>query len=162
MRVFDGALGLQQAVEPARCARRFGQKHVGAVEMAHVPDPVRLENRLAAGDRQGMECADRAPAEFLQIRKMRRLVAIADTVEDAQMQFVELLHVVENPADMRRGGLSGEFFHTLVGHQEQVQLRPDAVDDIGQRGAVAFRRQRVGIVLHVTLDPVAQTLQVVV
>ena len=59
LRLLDVAGRLQQAVEAAGRRAAFGEEQVDAVELAHVADPVGLEHRLAARDRQRVEGADR-------------------------------------------------------------------------------------------------------
>ena len=69
--VLDVAGRLQQAVEAAGRGARFGEEDVQAVELAHVADPVGLEHRLAARDRQRVEGADRPHRVLLQVVEER-------------------------------------------------------------------------------------------
>ncbi len=96
--LLDVAGRLEQAVEPTGGRRRFGEEDVGAVEVAHVADPVGPEHGLAARDRQRVEGADRARRVFLQVVEVRRLVAIVDAVHDRQVQ---------SPSSLPRCGRSG-------------------------------------------------------
>ena len=48
LRAFDRPRRLEQRIETARRRRRFGEEHTEAVELDHVLDPVRLQNRFAA------------------------------------------------------------------------------------------------------------------
>ena len=82
LRALDVAGRLEQAVEAAGGGAALGEEQVDAVELAHVADPVGLEHRLAARDRQGVEGADRAPRVFLQVVEERRFVAVGDAFED--------------------------------------------------------------------------------
>ena len=73
LRFLDVAGRLEQAVEAARRGAAFREEDVDAVELAHVADPVGLEHRLAARDRQRVEGADRALRILLQVVEERRL-----------------------------------------------------------------------------------------
>ena len=84
LRLLDVAGRLQQAVEAAGRGARFGEEDVQPVELAHVADPVGLEHRLAAGDRQRVEGADRAHRVLLQVVEERRAEAVGDAFEDAR------------------------------------------------------------------------------
>ena len=128
LRRLDVAGRLQQAVEPAGGRRRFGQEDVGAVELAHVADPVRMEHRLSAGDRQRVEGADGPLAVVEQVREIRRAIAVADAVHDAEMDLQRLLDVEEDAPDRgrlfaRREGLDG-----AVGDQVDVELGAEVLD----------------------------------
>src|SRR6187401_177463 len=59
MRFFDVPGGLEQAVESTGGRRGLGEEQIHAVELAHVADPVRAEDRLAARHRQRMKRTDR-------------------------------------------------------------------------------------------------------
>ena len=84
LRLLDVAGRLQQAVEAAGGRAALGQEQVDAVELAHVADPVGLEDRLAARDRQRVEGADRALRVFLEIVEERRVEAILDAFQDGR------------------------------------------------------------------------------
>ncbi len=60
---------LQQAVETAGRRAAFRQEQIEAVELAHVADPVGLEDRLSARDRQSVERTDRPRAYFFRLSK---------------------------------------------------------------------------------------------
>ena len=98
LRPLDVAGRLQQAVEPAGRGAALGQEQVRAVELAHVADPVGLEDRLAARDRQRVEGADRPLRVFLQVIEEWRLVTILHALQDRQVQFQHFLHRVEDAA----------------------------------------------------------------
>ena len=85
LRLLDVAGRLQQAVEPAGGGAALGQEQRRAIELAHVADPVRLEDRLAARDRQRVKRPDRPLGIFLEIVEERRLVARLYTLEDSEM-----------------------------------------------------------------------------
>jgi hypothetical protein len=91
LRFLDVARGFQQAVEPAGRGGGFGEEDVQPVELAHIADPVGLEHRLAAGDRQRVERADRAQCILLQVVEERCPEAVGDALQYAEMQFEQLL-----------------------------------------------------------------------
>ena len=132
LRLLDVAGRLQQAVEAARGGAAFGQEQGGAVELAHVADPVGLENRLAARDRQRMEGADRPLRVFLQVVEERRVVAILHALEDGEVQFEQLLDRIEDAAHGVRLRISGDLLDLPVGHKIEIELRPHALEHLRQ------------------------------
>ena len=140
LRLLDVAGRLQQAVEAAGGRAAFGQEQVQAVEFAHVADPVRLEDRFAARDRQRMERTDRALRIFLEIVEERRVVAILDSFKDREMQLEQIFDGIENTAGDIGLGIAGHLFHVPVGHQIKVELGTDPLDDTGEpeRGGVGL------------------------
>ena len=139
LRHLDVAGGLEQAVQAARRGRGLGEEQVGAVELAHVADPVRLEDRLAARDRQCVEGADRALRVLLQVVEVRRAVAVLQAVEDREVHLERLLERVEHAADARRVVRAGELADVTIGDHVDVELGPD---DVQARSRAARRRRR--------------------
>ena len=140
LRLLDVAGRLQQAVETAGGGAAFGQEQVGPVELAHVADPVGLEDRLAARDRQRMEGADRPLRVFLQVVEERRVVAILHAFEDREVQFQQFLHRIEDAAHRIRLGIAGDLFDPAVRHEVKIELGPYALEDLRQVQRRCFRR----------------------
>ena len=111
LRNLDVAGRFQQAVQPARGGRGLGEEEVHAVEGAHIPNPVRLEDGFAAGNREGMEGADRTLGVLLKIVEVRRAVAVQHAVEDAQVDFQRFLDLVEDPPDAFGRRIARGLFH---------------------------------------------------
>ena len=150
LRFLDRPVRLEQAIEPARGRRGLGQEDVGAVEGAHVLDPVRARDRLAAADRHGVEDAGRLLGILLERGEKRRLLARGDPTKDVQVQFQKILLVVEHPAAAAEVA-PGDVLDRAVGDQIGVQLRADPGDQAAELGAVFARGQRVEILVT---DPV--------
>ena len=142
LRLLDVAGRLEQAVEAAGGGAALGQEQVHAVELAHVADPVGLEDRLAARDRQRVERADRTLRVFLQIVEERRLVARLHALEDRKMQLEQLLHRIEHPAHRLRLRASGDLLDLPARHHIEIELRPDPLDHLRQ-----LQGARVGALL---------------
>ena len=140
LRHLDVAGRLEQAVEAAGGRRRLGEEQVDAVELAHVADPVGLEDRLPAGDRQGVEGADGPAGVVLQVVEVRRLVAVLHAVEDRQVDLHRLLDAVEDPPDRRRLVGAGEGADIAVGRQVDVELGPPPAHHLRKRRAQVARR----------------------
>ena len=134
----DVARGLEQAVEAAGRGRRLGQEQVGPVELAHVADPVRLEDRLAARDRQRVEGAHRLLRVLLQVVEVRRLEALGHAREDREVDLERLLDLVEHAAQAHGRRVRDDRVGLGVGEQEHVELRAMTLD-FRQRQAVVSR-----------------------
>ena len=113
LRLLDVAGRLQQAVEAAGGRAALGEEQVDAVELAHVADPVGLEHRFAARDRQRVEGADRALRVFLQIVEEGRLVARRRRLQDREVQFQRLFDRVEDRGGCNRPAGSPAICSTL-------------------------------------------------
>ena len=140
LRLLDVARRLEQAVQPARRRRRLREEQVGAVELAHVADPVRLEDRLAARHRQRVEGADRLLRVLLQVVEERRLVALGDAGEDREVDLERLLDLVEDAAEPGGRRVREDRVGLLVGEQDDVELRPEALHELRQHQAVGACR----------------------
>ena len=125
-------VGSSRLSRPPGGRRRFGEEQVGPVELAHVADPVGLEDRLPAGHRQRVEGADRALGVALEIVEVRRLVAVLHAVEDRQVDLHRLLDPVEDPPDRRRLGGAGQPGDVAVGREIDVELRPPPAHQLRQ------------------------------
>ena len=142
LRALDGAGGLEQAVEAAGGGGGFREQDVGAVELAHVADPVGREHRLAARDRQRMEGADRTLRILLQVVEVRRLVAVLEAVEDRQVQFHRFFDVVEQAPDRLGFVARGQQLRCAVGEQVEIELGTQVVDGLAPASSPARRARR--------------------
>ena len=115
---------LEQRVEPAAGRRRLGQEDVQAVEVDHVPDPVRVDDRLAVRDRQRVEHPGRPVAVAPQGAEERRAVPGRDAVQDGQVQLQRPFPGVEDAPEMMAEP-AGQVLDRDLGHQVQVEFRPD-------------------------------------
>ena len=140
LRLLDVARRLEQAVQSTGRRRRFREEQVGAVELAHVADPVRLEDRLAARDGQRVERADRTLRILLQVVEERGLVAVLDAVEDREVDLHRLLDLVEDAAKAGRRRVREDRVGLPVGEQDDVQVGAEALHQLGQREAVGAGR----------------------
>ena len=132
LRLLDVAGRLQQAVEAAGGGAAFGQEQRGPVELAHVADPVGLENRFAARDRQRMEGADRPLRVFLQVVEEWRVISILHAFEDREMQFEQFLHGIEDAAHGVRLGTSGDLLDSAIRHEIEIEFRPHPLEHLRQ------------------------------
>ena len=155
LRDLDVAGRLEQAVEAAGGRRRFGEEQVDAVELAHVADPVGLEDRLPAGHRQRVEGADRALGVVLEIVEVRRLVAVLHPVEDRQVDLHRLLDPVEDAPDGRRLVGAGEPGDVAVRREVDVELRTPPAHHLRQEDPEIAALRRLGD-LHLTGEDLAQ------
>src|SRR2546430_17121044 len=87
LRLFDVTRGFKQTVQPAGRRTAFGEKKVGTVEFTHVANPIGLEDRLSARDRQRMESPDWPLCGLLQIVEEGRLLAILDVLQDCPIEL---------------------------------------------------------------------------
>ena len=145
LRHLDVAGGLEQAVEAAGGGRALGEEEVRAVELAHVANPVGLEDRLAARHRQGVEGADRTLRVFLEVVEVRRAVAVGDSVHDGKVDLEHLVHAVEHAAQRRRIVGGGQRRDLAVGAEVHVELgthRAHGAREQRGKPAFAFRRGR--------------------
>ena len=161
LRLLDVAGGLQQAVEPARGRGGLRQEQVGAVELAHVADPVRAEDGLAAGDGEGVEGADGPLRVLLQVAEVRRLVAVADAVQDGEVDLHQLLDLMEHSPDGGHFLAPREMLHGAVGEEVHVELGAVALDDPRERGGERAGLDGGGVDAAVPHQEVAHTRHVV-
>ena len=132
LRLLDVPGRLEQAVQPAGGGAALGKEKVRSVKFSHVADPVGLENRFAAGDRQRVESADRALGVFLQIVEERRIEPILDAFQNGQMQLQQFFDRIEDPAKHVGLRIACELFHIPVRHQIEVEFRAHALQRVGQ------------------------------
>ena len=109
--LLDVAGRLEQAVETSRGRAALGEEKVRTVEFAHVADPVRPEDGLAARDGERVERSDRTLGVFLEIVEERRFEAILNTFQDGKMQLEQLFHRVEDAANDIGLGIAGQLLH---------------------------------------------------
>ena len=146
LRVAKRAVGLEQRVE-APCRRRsLGKEDVAAVERLHVLDPVRLRDRLAARDGHRVKDARRLAAVLAQGVEERRVEAVLDALENAQVQLPVVLLAVENAAELATEG-AGDVLHGGVGDQKDVQLRPQLLDHPSQQDAALVVEHAFDVIL---------------
>ena len=84
-----------------------------------------------------MEGADRTLGVLLEIVEERGGVAIADAVQDGQVQLHQLFDILEHASERGRFLAPGELFDRPIGQQVHVQFGAIALDGAGER-----RRQR--------------------
>ena len=133
-------VGSSRLSRPPVVARRLGEKQVGAVELAHVANPVRLEDRLSACDRQRVIRADWPLGVFLQDVEVGRLVPVVDAVEDGEMHFQQLFNPIEHAPDACGFIGAGKLPDVAIGQQIDVQLGPDPVHHpLERRAEVGLR-----------------------
>src|SRR5829696_5523324 len=121
-----------KAVEPAGCCAALGEEQVDAVELAHVADPVGLEDRLAACNRERVEGADGTARIALQIIKEGRFVSRLHAFQDGQMNLERLLDGVEDAAHAVGGRIACELLDAAVGQQKDVELGTNSLQGPGQ------------------------------
>ena len=141
--LLDVAGRFQQAVETARGRAALGEEEVWTVEFAHVANPVRPEDGLAARDGERVERSDRALGIFLEIVEERRFEAILNAFQDGEMQLEQLFHRVEDAANDVGLGIAGQLLHVAVGDQIDVELGANALQRARQR------QRRVGHLLAI-------------
>ena len=147
LRLPQRAGGLEQRVQAAAGRRRFGQEDLQAVEVDHVPDPVRVEDRLAVRDRQRVEHPGGPVAVAAQRAEERRAVPFGHPVQEAEVQLQRPFPGVEHAPEMVAQP-AGQVLDGDLGHQVQVEFRPDPGQRPGQDlGAL------VGRVVHQVIGP---------
>ena len=141
LRNLDVAGRLEHAVQAAGGGRGLGEEQVLAVELAHVADPVRLHDRLAACDRQGVKGGDRPGRVALQVVEERSGIALGDAFENVEVHLHQLLDLVEHAADHRGRRVTRHLLHLPVAQEVDVEFRANALDEPGQRHADLVRRK---------------------
>ncbi len=141
LRLLDVAGGFEQAVQAAGGRAALGEEQVRTVEFAHVADPVRLEDGFAAGNWQRMESPDRTLRILLEIVEEWRVEAILHAFQNAKVQLQKLLNGIEDSADHIGVRVSGHLLHVAIGHQVEIKLGPDPLQDVGEAkcGKVGLR-----------------------
>ena len=160
LRFLDRPGGLEQAIQATRGRRGLGQEDVGAIKGAHVLDPVRARDRLAAADRHGVEDARGLARIFLQGGEEGGAVAGLNTAEDVQVQLHEVFLVVEDPA-AEPEILAGDLLDRAVGDQVGIELRADLGDQPAQLGPVILGPERVDILVADAVEVAGEDRQIV-
>src|SRR5262249_8190215 len=121
---------LQQTIEAAGGRAALGQEERGTVEITHVADPIGLEDRLAARDRQCVEGADRTLRIFLQVVEERSLISTLHAFQNGKVQFQQLLDRIEDTA--YSGGLraAGDILDPTVDHEIEIEFRPHSLQNL--------------------------------
>ncbi len=135
-------VGSSSESRPAGGSGGFGQENVGAVEVTEVANPVRVENRLAPGNRQRVESADRAARIVFQVVEIRRVVALVDALHHREVDLHQIFDPVENAPDVFRVEMACHLFHRPVQDQINVQLGAGLRDSLRESHAVVFWLQR--------------------
>ena len=124
---------------------RLREEEVHAIELSHVADPVRLQDRLAAGHRQRVERADRPLGVLAQVVEIRRRVPVADPLEDAEVDLQHFLDAIEDTPDRGSCVRPREFADVAVRCQVDIQLRSVAAQQAcEQRAEVCLGRKPAG------------------
>ena len=129
--------------------------------MAHVANPVRFEDRLAARHRQRVERAHRALRVMLEIVEVGRVEAVRDASENAQVDLERLLDLVEDPADRRGGRIAGHLLDLAVAEQVDVEFRADPLDEPGKLDPEPARRELGRVDVEVRDEEASQERRVV-
>jgi len=61
---------------------------------------MRFEDRLPPRDWQGMKCAHGFARVIFQVVEIRRVITVADALEDGQVQFHQIFDAIKNAADI--------------------------------------------------------------
>src|SRR5205085_808523 len=77
---------------------------------------------------------------LLKVVEIRRVVAIADSIENAEMNLQRLLHLVEDAAHATGGGIAGRLFHVTIAEEIDIELGSDRLESVGEGEAVILRR----------------------
>src|SRR4030095_9651670 len=93
---FDIARRFQERIQHASGGGGFSHKNVSAEEVTEVPNPVRIEDRLAASHRQGVESADRTARVVLQIIEIRRVVTLVHTLHESEGNRTQLFATIKD------------------------------------------------------------------
>ena len=88
-----------------------------------------------------MESPDRTLRVLLEIVEEWRVVTVLHTFQNAKMQLQQFLDGIEDPANHIRFRVSGHLLHIAIGHQVEVKLGTDALQDMSEpeRGKVRLR-----------------------
>ena len=95
-------------------AEDSGQKNVGAVEVTEVPNPVRIEDRLAASHRQSVESADRTTRVVFQIIEIRRVVTLVHAFHESEVNLHQIFDPIEDAPDVFGIEMTRHFFHRAI------------------------------------------------
>src|SRR5206468_2155185 len=93
-----------------------------------------FDDGFAARDRQGMEHARWLAGVLAQRVEERRLVARADAAQDAEMELEIVLLPIEDAAE-GVVEVAGDDLDGDIGHQIEIDLRPELADQRAQGGS---------------------------
>src|SRR3954470_7396749 len=132
LRTLNVAGWLQKAVESAGCCAALGEEQIDAVELAHVADPIGLEDRFTARDRKCVKGADGTARIALEIVEEGRFVSRLHALQDGQMDLERLLDGVEDAAHAISSRIARELLDATVGEQKDVELGADSLQGSGE------------------------------
>ena len=98
---------------------------------------------------------------LLQVREEGRIVAIADAVEDGEVDLHQLFDIMEDPADGCDFVAPGELLDRPVGEEVDVELRPEVLDRLCERGGEDAGLDAGRIDAHAALQELAHHRQIV-
>ena len=131
--------GLEQRIKPAAGRRGLGQEDLQAVEVDHVPDPVRVDDRLAVRDRQRVKYPGGPVAVVTQRAEERCAIPGRHAVQDGQVQLKRPFPGMEDAPEMMAEP-AGQILDGDLRHQVQVEFRPDPGQRPGEDLSAVIRR----------------------
>ena len=148
--------GLQQRVKTAARRRRLGHEHFQAVKADHVLDPVRVDDRLALRNRQGVKDTSGPVAVLLERAEERGAIARRHALQDRQVQLEHAFPSVEHPAEVLAQP-PGDVLHVDLGHQVEVKLGSQLRHRCGEDLCALFGRIVIRqLVRHPGVDELRQ------
>ena len=130
---------LEQRVETTAGRGGFGQEDFQAVEVDHVLDPVRVDDRLAVRDRQCVEHPGGPVAVVTQRAEERGTIPRRDAVQDGQVQLERTFPGMEDAPEMVAEP-AGQILDGDLRHQVQVEFGPDPGQRSGEYLSAVIRR----------------------
>src|SRR4029077_11265707 len=147
---------LEERIQAAGRGGGLREEHIGAVEMAEVADPMRIEDRLTTRHRQGVEGADRTPRIFFQVVEGRRLVALVNAFQDRQVDLHQVFNPVENPPNILRIEMARHLLRRAIHNQINIQLGTDLSDRACEGDSIILRFKRAALLGEMLLEVTAQ------
>ena len=131
---------LQQRVEAAAGRGGLGQEDVQAVEVDHVLDPVRVDDRLALRDRQRVEHPG-GPVAVLACSALKNGASYRAATPSSRLRCSSRVpsRAVEDPPEVVAEP-AGHVLHGDLGHQVQVEFRPDPGQRLAEDLSAVIRR----------------------
>src|SRR5213596_3857820 len=113
--------------------------------MPEVPDPVRIEDRLAASNRKRVKRADRTARIVFEIVEIRCVVALVDSLQKSEMDLHQIFEPVENAPDVFGIQVARHLLHCAIHDKVDVEFRTDLSDGSRQSDSVILWFQRTGL-----------------
>ena len=126
-------VGLQQGVQASLCGRGFREKDVGAIELAHILDPVGFVDGIPSGDGQSVKHARGLAAVFFQGREKGGFEAILNPLKNGKVN-VQIVALIVEDSLKDTGRLQGNLFRRYFGDQILIQLGSKLVDGLAEGG----------------------------